>query len=186
MLKKEFTQKDVQRARNLITGQVDAATSLQTGYERGRVEHKEGDIWEESGRKWTIKNGIRQTVTKFDSLKQLTVLPLCCPECEKPMKVNNLNKKMYSIHNKCFDCVIEMESQLKATGRYQEYERRMLNGNKNGILEDLERALDAWIVNTDTIMSEDGVAEDWSKVKVNPEDYQGLRGEIKKAKEQEI
>jgi hypothetical protein len=79
-----------------------------------------------------------------------------------------------------------MESQLKATGRYEEYERRMLNGNKNGILEDLERALDAWLVNTDTFMSEDGVAEDWSKVKVNPEDYEGLREEIKKAKEQEI
>jgi alcohol dehydrogenase YqhD (iron-dependent ADH family) len=79
-----------------------------------------------------------------------------------------------------------METKLKQEGKYEEYEKRMLNGNKNSILEDLEQALDAWINNTETFMTEDGVAEDWSKVKINPEDFTGIKEEIKKAKEQEI
>jgi hypothetical protein len=33
-------------------------------------EHKEGDIWEQGGRTWTIRDGIKENVTKLDKLKK--------------------------------------------------------------------------------------------------------------------
>ena len=86
MLKKEFKRKDVNRARNLITGKVNAATGTQIGYNKKQVEHKEGDVWTENKKTWTIKNGIKQTVSKLDSIKKEVFMPLCCPNCGKVMK----------------------------------------------------------------------------------------------------
>ena len=88
LLKKEFNSRDVQRMRNIITKNTNDKTGVQVGYTADYVDHKEGDVWEERGKKWTIKNGIKQTVTKFDDLKRLVVLPISCPNCGKAMKVN--------------------------------------------------------------------------------------------------
>ena len=104
VLKKEFKPRDVARLRNLISGKTGDATQLQAGWERHSVDHTEGDIWEENNKKWTIKNGVKQTVSKHNKLKKLTTLPFSCPHCDKPMKINDYNKKMWSIHKMCFNC----------------------------------------------------------------------------------
>lgn len=186
MLKKEFQQKDVNRMRNLITGKVTDKTAIQSGYEKHQESYEEGDVWEENGKKWTIKNGIKQSITKFDKIKQLAILPLSCPCCKKAMKITNLNKKMYAIHQKCFDCVIEMETAMKARGEYAEYEKRMMNANKNSMLEDLERALDDWMHQSDSFVSEDGVVEDWSGKQDKAPIYEEFKEAIKKGRETEI
>ena len=72
-LKKEFAPRDVQRMRNIITGDTGARTQIQTGYEKKDEVHKEGDVWIEDGKKWTIKNGIKQTVTKLDELSLIHI-----------------------------------------------------------------------------------------------------------------
>ena len=102
------------------------------------------------------------------------------------MKVTSLNKKMYSIHQKCFDCVIEMETALKAKGEYLEYEKRMMNANKNSMLEDLERALNDWMHQSDSFVSEDGVVEDWSGRQDKAPIYEEFKEAIKKGRETEI
>ena len=185
-LKKEFGQRDVQRMRNIITGKTGDRTTVQSGYEKSRQEYKEGDIWEDGGKQWTIKDGIKQTVTKFDKLKRLITLPLKCPSCDKPMSPTDLNKKMYSIHSMCLNCVIEMETKLKIEGKYQEYEKNILNSNKNHILDDLEVAIDSWITEKDTFISEDGDVESWSNSKGNEEFYKQFKENIKKLKDEEI
>ena len=65
MLKKEFNPKDVNRARNLITKKGNQGSNTQSGYKKSTQDYKEGDIWEERGKKWTIKNGIKQTINKL-------------------------------------------------------------------------------------------------------------------------
>jgi hypothetical protein len=186
MLKKEFTQRDVTRARNLLTGKTGDRTAIQTGYEKHTKVYKEGDVWEEDDKTWTIKDGLKQTVTKHDALRRLASLPLVCPNCANPMKITDLNKKMYAIHQECFDCVIERETKLKAEGKYLEYEKQMINGNKNAMLADLEQAIDGWMQETSSFVSEDGVVEDWSKGKRDTTTYDEFKEAIKKAKEQEI
>jgi len=160
-LKKEFKKSDVQRMRNIITGKTGDRTQILGGWESKIEEHKEGDIWEENGKKWTIKNGIKQSITKLDKFKHLVSMPLTCPSCKKPMKADELNKKMYSVHKTCLNCVIDMEAKLKLEGKYKEYEKNILNMNKNASLEEFEQALDSWLEEKDTFVTEQGDIESW-------------------------
>jgi hypothetical protein len=160
-LKKEFKQRDVQRMRNIITGKTGDRTQVLGGWESKIEEHKEGDTWEEDGKKWTIKNGIKQSITKLDKFKHLISLPLTCPSCKKPMKADELNKKMYSLHKVCLNCVVDMEANLKLEGKYEQYEKNILNMNKNASLEEFEQALDSWLEEKDTFVTEQGDIESW-------------------------
>ena len=161
-MKKEFSKRDVQRMRNIITGKTGDKTATLAGWENKKEDHKEGDVWEEGGRQWTIKNGIKQTVTKMDSIKHLAIMPLSCPECKKHMKADDINKKMYAIHKRCLDCVIEMEAKIKLEGNWDDYAKNQMNANKNASLEDFEKAVEAWVKEKDTFVSEDGDVESWS------------------------
>jgi len=163
MLQKDFKQRDVQRMRNLIKKDYSAKTITQAGYTKTIVERKEGDVWEEGGKQWTIKNGIKQTITRLDNIKKSLLLPIVCPSCNKAMANNNLNKKMWPLHGKCFDCVINMESELKRTGKFEEYQRNMVHsGIKTHIkeMEDLllELALGA---SKESFVTEAGDIEEW-------------------------
>jgi hypothetical protein len=162
-LQKDFKQRDVQRMRNLITKNYGDKTSTQTGYTKQYIEHKEGDVWEENGKNWTIKNGLKQTITRLDSIKKSLLLPIICPSCSKAMANNPLNKKMWPLHGKCFDCVINIESELKRTGKFEEYQRNMVHsGIKTHIkeMEDLllELSLGA---SKESFVTEEGDIEEW-------------------------
>ena len=63
VLKKDFKSADVQRLRNLMTGKQGERTTAGVGYSKKQHFHEEGDVWEEDGRQWTIKNGIKQNIT---------------------------------------------------------------------------------------------------------------------------
>ena len=187
LLKKEFKQSDVERARNLVKKDFTSKTKDQIGYQKKYVHRSEGDIWEENGKTWTINNGLKQTITKHDKLRQIIVMPLKCPECEKAIKVNDLNKKMWSIHNKCFNCVVEYETHLRKIGKYEEYEKKLMNDNKDSFVDDYEQAVDAFINDQgESFMSEAGDMENWSKGKINPEVIKALKDNIKQLRELEI
>ena len=81
VLKKDFKQHDIQRLRNLVQGKHGDKTITSIGYDKQKQFHEEGDVWEEDDRTWTIKNGIKQNLTKLDKAKRSIVLPLFCPCC---------------------------------------------------------------------------------------------------------
>jgi hypothetical protein len=162
MLKREFRERDVQRMRNIIQKDYTAKTVTQVGYTKTQVEHKEGDVWEENGKKWTIKNGIKQTITRFDELKKVLNLPLTCPSCGKAMKNNTLNKKMWPIHSKCFDCIITYETELKRQGKFENYAKSLISGGVKQYIKDLEDALvDFTNEVDDQFVTEQGDIETW-------------------------
>jgi bacterioferritin-associated ferredoxin len=162
MLKREFRERDVQRMRNIIQKDYTAKTVTQVGYTKTQVEHKEGDVWEENGKKWTIKNGIKQTITRFDELKKVLNLPLTCPSCGKAMKNNTLNKKMWPIHSKCFDCIITYETELKRQGKFENYAKSLISGGVKQYIKDLEDALiDFTNESDDQFVTEQGDIETW-------------------------
>jgi bacterioferritin-associated ferredoxin len=164
MLQREFKERDVQRMRNIITKDYTAKTTTQIGYSKAQIDHKEGDVWEENGKKWTIKNGIKQTVTRFDKLKEAINLPLSCPKCGKAMKNHNLNKKMWSIHKMCFDCVVIMETELKRTGQFEEYARNLTTRGIKSYINELEEViLEIALEETNEgFVTEDGDIEKWA------------------------
>lgn len=162
LLKKEFKSRDVQRMRNILTKNSGDKTTTQIGYTKEYVERKEGDIWEENGKQWTIKDGIKQTVTKLDAARKRVTMPLNCPKCRRPMK-NRLDKTMYPIHSTCFDCVIKRETLLKVEGKYEQYQ---LDINKRGLayhLKEMENVLLELLMssNEESFVTEGGDIETW-------------------------
>ena len=161
MLKKDFKKKDVNRARNLIMGKTNASTGTQIGYKKEIKEYKEGDVWVEGRKTWTIKNGIKQTISKLDKIKKEIFMPLKCPCCGNVMK-KRLDKPNYRIHKKCFDCVIEFEADLKNKGKYKEYKKNLIIKNSLNIVDEMESyLLDAVNTSNSGFVSEDGVIEKW-------------------------
>lgn len=187
-LNKQFTERDLQRARNIISGNTADRTRIQVGYEKSKKQYKEGDIWEEKGKTWTIKDGVKQTINKLDKLKKLVVLPLKCPTCGNAMKANKYNKKMWAIHEKCFNCVVEEENILRKQGKYKEYEKDILNKNKNDFATEYEKVLDEFLSNPQNIefFSEAGDAEGWSMGKLDPDMIKKLKENVKILKETEL
>jgi len=165
LLKKEFKKSDVERVRNLVNKDFTAGTKQQTGYKKTIKKYAEGDIWEDGGRQWTIKNGIKQNITKLDTAKKALRIPLRCPNCGGPMK-HHLAKKMYKIHGFCFDpCTVEMEANLKKAGLYDKYEERMMQGNMKAFANDVEQWALALVNTQDTFVTEAGDIEDWQSNK---------------------
>jgi len=169
MLQREFRERDVQRMRNIITKNTDAKTVTQVGYTKKQIEYNEGDIWEENGKQWTIKNGIKQTVTRFDKLKKSIILPITCPKCNKAMKATPLNKKMWPIHGTCFNCVIEMETELKRQGKFEEYARNLVNRGVKTHIKDVEDLIleIALEDNNEEFVTEQGDIEKWAGKGIN-------------------
>lgn len=160
LLKKEFKHSDVQRVRNIVKKDFTAKTKLQTGYSKAHKSYKEGDVWEESGKTWTIKNGIKQNVTKLDAAKKAVRVPLACPKCGGTMN-HRVHKKMYKIHGFCFDCTINYEAELRKAGLFEKYEKSMIQGNMRAFSKDLSEWVDMYVQSTQTFVTEQGVIEDW-------------------------
>lgn len=162
LLKKEFKSRDVERVRNLVKKDFSAKTVTGVGYEKQHEIHREGDVWEENGRTWTIKNGIKQNITKLDSAKKAMQMPLKCPKCGGPMK-HWLAQKMYKIHGFCFDpCTVEYEAEIRNAGLFEQYEKSMMQGGIRAFLQDMEQYFLEQINTTDTFVTEQGDVEDWS------------------------
>jgi len=187
MLQKDFKQRDVQRMRNLITKNYGDKTVTQAGYTKEIIEHKEGDIWEENGKQWTIKNGLKQNITRLDNIKKSLIIPLTCPNCTKPMKNDTLNKKMWPIHKMCFDCVITMETKLKREGKFEEYERNMTRRGIETYIKELEEALLELSLSTtedESIVTESGDIEHWVGGNIDKQKIlQDLQEHIQKLKD---
>jgi len=161
VLKKEFSKNDVQRARNLISGNISARTTEGIGYSKKHEHRVEGDVWEENGRTWTIKNGLKQNITKMDKFKKMGKLPLFCPECNKLMK-KHLDTKVFPAYQKCFDCVVDYEAQLQKEGKAEEYFNNLHNERINNIQKEYENFMKEKITEgSNSYVTERGDKEDW-------------------------
>ena len=161
MLKKEFNRKDVTRARNLLTGKSGASSETQIGYEKKRVDYKEGDTWKENGKTWTIKDGLKQTISKLDAIKKEVFVPLCCPKCGKVMK-HHLDINNYKIHKNCHDCVVRYEHKLRLKGEYDDYIKNLQLKNRLSQIDEMEGMfLDLANQTNEGFVSEHGEVERW-------------------------
>ena len=184
LLKKEFRTRDVQRMRNIITKKTGDKTGVQVGYNADYVERKEGDVWEERGKKWTVKNGLKQTVTRFDDIKKKIFTPITCPHCNKPMSKGNIDKYMFSIHQKCSDCVFEYETKLKIKGEYKEYEQNMLKQGVVYHIKEMENVLLELLIGQsgEQYVTEGGDIEEWKGKSLDNQFIKDIQEYIQKLK----
>lgn len=127
------------------------------GWRPSMDDHKEGDVWEGSdGRMWTIKNGIKQTVTKLDSAKT----PWFCPECSKAMS-HKFDTKSYNSLGKCYDCAVKEETKMRYEGTWEAYAKEQLQKNYIAGLKDKIAELQHY---HDTVSSPEFVHADGEKI----------------------
>ena len=160
-LKKQFTERDVNRMRNLVQGKHGKKIGQSVGYKKSNITYKEGDIWEVDGRKWTIKDGLKQNITKLDKAKKLHQLPIFCPSCKSKMHTD-IDKPYYNIHKKCFNCVVEFEHHLKTSGLYESYVKRINNADIDGVIEDFKSYIESELtISNNNFITEQGDVERW-------------------------
>ena len=160
VLKKEFQKKDVERLRNLMQGKYGEKTRSSVGFSQAEAFYNEGDIWEADGRKWTIKEGIKQNITKLDKAKKEHNMPLFCPKCGKLMK--RVDKPYYNVHKYCLDCHARAEDKLKSEGKYEEHYNNINNKIIDNRVEEFKLYVKEQLSESnDSFVSEDGEVEKW-------------------------
>jgi len=163
VLKKQFQQKDVQRLRNLVKGKHADKSQVSVGFTKGQEgPHSEGDIWTEADKTWTIKDGIKQNITKLDSAREAVNFPIFCPSCKKTMKPH-LDKKWYNMYKRCYNCQIDFEYEIRKQGLWDEYEKFIFNSDIDGMIEQFSMWINEEINNESNqgFITEAGDVEKW-------------------------
>jgi len=153
-------------------------------------QHEIGDVWEETDPVTGVitvieqRDGFRIRKTKnseiFQSIREeLRSFPNCrketCTCIQQSSKIHPLDDKMRKIHGMCFDCVIEMEHELKKEGKYAEYEKKRIYDNAIAWLASAERDVEllkqTYTQAIDFVSNTDGATETWS-AKMTPEEFE--------------
>ena len=159
--------------------------------------HEVGDIWEEtspSGVTYIIeqRDGFRIKKTKnSDVLQQVRDEIRSFPNCRKEVCTcagkHPLDLKMRNLHGMCFDCVIEMEHELKKDGKFDSYAYDRMRENAMSWLNDAERDVkmlrEAYTTAAKFVTNSDGVTESWV-AKMTPEEFdEQIQSQFEKFKE---
>ena len=160
VLKKDFNKKDVERLRNLVKGKGGERTTQGIGYTKKEEFYKEGDIWEVNGRKWTIKDGIKQNITKLDKFKTASV-PLFCPSCKGIMN-KQLDPHYFKAYGVCLDCAKKEETQIKNSGKWDEHTKGVHNKEIDKTIEEYTQFMKMKMEQSnDGFVTEAGEVEKW-------------------------
>jgi hypothetical protein len=78
-----------------------------------------------------------------------------------------------------------METKIKIEGNWKEYTSNQMNANKNATLSDFENAVEAWMTQNDSFVTEAGDIESWGKVD-RTKMYEEIKSNIQKLKQIDI
>jgi hypothetical protein len=147
--------------------------------------HDVGDTWEEidptTGSTYVIEqhDGFRiKKSVNTDTLQQVRDEMLSFPNCRKEtctcLGVHQADIKMRKIHGMCLDCVVDMEHELKKSGKYEEYEQNKLRENALAWLASAERDVEmlkqTYTESNKFVSSTNGDVETWG-AKMTPEEF---------------
>jgi len=82
---------------------------------------------------------------------------------------------MRVLHGMCFDCVIEMENELRKQGKFEEYERNRIRNNATAWLEraenDVKMLKEAYTQSSKFVQNSEGDVETWH-AKMTPQEFE--------------
>jgi len=109
------------------------ADKIIVGQYTGKKEpkRKEGEFWKDrDGKQWTVKGGIKQSISPLQGAKT----PWWCPVCGKIM--TKLDVNTFRATTKCYDCVAKEESRLKMDGLWDKHKEKKILENQIDWLKD--------------------------------------------------
>jgi len=159
---------NIKALKQMLRGEHKIQTKTQLGYEEHKLEeeHNEGDVWEENGKIWTIKNGIK--ISKKRGIKASELYSF--PNCQKDKCIKNqfnttiADKQIGSKTGMCLDCTAAYETKLRINGEYEEYENRKITENAVNMYKQhkLEFDLLKDSIQHSEYINTDGTIEDWN------------------------
>jgi hypothetical protein len=159
---------NIKAINQMLSGTHKSQTKTTVGYQSKEEDRKIGDKWiDNNGVQWEQKDGYKISSTKaleavMAAIKALK-MPNTCPKCNKEMKDNQYNKKMWKVHKMCFNCVIDMEHEHKLNGTYQQYEKDLMRKNIEAWLKDAKAEMEAikQLLTKAEFVNSDGTVEKW-------------------------
>jgi Rad3-related DNA helicase len=178
---------------NKTVGFIDAEDTA-----RRNELHEVGDVWEETTTQGTTyvveqREGFRIRKTKNSEILQtirdeVRAFPNCRKDTCTCAGTHHLDQKMRKIHGMCFDCTIEMEHELRVTGKYEEYEQQKIRENAMAWLAAAERDVEmlkkTYTEASKFVTNGDGETENW-EARMTPEEFEEqVQQQFNKFKEQ--
>lgn len=106
---------------------------IQVGYtaDADFASRKEGEIWEDAnGKKWIKKNGTKRAINNVNS-STIEATKRHCKDCNMDIRWGNrYDEILYNKTGRCQECLAKFETQLRLTGKYEEYEQNKLLRNQ--------------------------------------------------------
>lgn len=106
---------------------------IQVGYtaDSDFASRKEGEIWEDAnGKKWIKKNGTKRAINNVNS-STIESTKRHCKDCNMDIRWGNrYDEILYNKTGRCQECLAKFETQLRLTGKYEEYEQNKLLRNQ--------------------------------------------------------
>lgn len=121
-------------------------------------------------------------------------MPETCPECGKSSR-HHLHIKFLKLRNKCFDCVLKEEHEIRLSGEWEEYENWVMGENKLAYFRDIKDEIDDYLNNglkkVHQYVDANGSIEEWTnpnfeKDKIFIEDKRKELDEFLKNLEEEV
>jgi len=175
---------NIKAIKQMIAGTHRTQTKNQVGLYTGNVHKKRdvGEKWEETinGTIYEIeqKQGFRVKKPKNSIAAEVKSYLNSFPNCSKDCTCTNpthLDKKMRVLHGMCFDCVIEMENELRKQGKFEEYERNRIRNNATAWLEraenDVKMLKEAYTQSSKFVQNSEGDVETWH-AKMTPQEFE--------------
>jgi ligand-binding sensor protein len=141
----------------------------QFGYSVPEAQHKKGDEWTDPrGITWEQKDGYRVRVNKsMQSVRHL--LKQQCSKCHKDINLvgNRFDKKLHPKTGMCHDCLVDYETELMLTGKFQSYEQRKVLSNQLTFLKHVKDQVEESVKYLEsnqkiTFVNEFGDVESWT------------------------
>jgi hypothetical protein len=159
---------NIRAINQMLSGTHKSQNKTTVGYQSKEEDRNIGDKWiDNNGIQWEQKDGYKVSSAKaleavMAAIKALK-MPSTCPKCNNEMKNNQYNKKMWSVHKMCFDCVIDMEHEHRINGTYEQYEKDLMRKNIESWLRDAKAEMGAIkeLLTKAEFVNSDGTVEKW-------------------------
>lgn len=159
---------NIRAINQMLSGTHKSQNKTTVGYQSKEEDRNIGDKWiDNNGIQWEQKDGYKVSSAKaleavMAAIKALK-MPSTCPKCNNEMKNNQYNKKMWSVHKMCFDCVIDMEHEHRINGTYEQYEKDLMRKNIEAWLRDAKAEMGAIkeLLTKAEFVNSDGTVEKW-------------------------
>ena len=133
-----------------------------TGYEASPIR-KEGDTWtDKDGKEWEVKNGIIQSIPKFQDVR----VPMFCPKCGGIMGKKQHDTRIYYKFGFCFDCLMDRDEEMVRQGTFKSYEEKYMMDKQRGYFEDKKKEIEEYLESLEgkkylEYVNEEGKMEKW-------------------------